>query len=565
MTDINGFSQIETTGEITTETVYTDKVIINGGLSTQYLMGDGTLTTAGPVSSTSTNIYYYKSSTDLLTVPANGRITYNTTSQLLCGFIYISHLTIDSVDVEKFWESLGTSSILYTQDQNVSGNYRQYNITSVLVTIGSHVKLGVTLNKSGGVDYPDNHNILISFTVDAGTVDTRLNLVEVKTNNIQSTSSLLTQINSSVIVNDSINYVPVSNQTQSNDSFITVNSTQGFKFSIASTISIKRIGVPIIHSVTSVSNIYKIYLDGNTTALYTYTVPHITTYNNYYILDVNISLPAGTYRIGVNTINGDTYNLTAFTIFDPRFSNIQGCGAIGFNYPSTVGLSNTIYSGMLWIGDALPSTIYATGTINTVQGFVIPGSSNNFLLADGTSTPISNYQASNPNTRNTRYFVTKYASNTQGSATGNFNLLSATQFYGSYTIPANDVIQGDTLNIRVNGRWTLPSNSLASIIFGIGGFTHTCSFITNPQITNGNFEIICRWCCLASGTVAIFNVISIGNMGNTGQTSTTSVFGGVTASIQLNTTISNTVTVVFANPTYITSSITVYNIAMFRE
>ena len=280
----------------------------------------------------------------------------------------------------------------------------------------------------------------------------------------------------------------------------------------------------------------------------------ISTLSEVYIQDQNLSEAFMQFNV-----NGTPTITVNNKVAIPVLIRSAGVGITGFPDGHQVLLS--FFTNTLETDQRLSLVESKTSNIASVSA----GVNTNFtgtITASGFNTTSGLIQ------RAGKIFTTNYGTNTQGGTTGTFNLLGTgdTLLYGSRTIPINSIQSGDTLNIRISGKLTLPSGSQAGIIFSIGALNHTCFFSTNPQINSGNFEIISRWNCnSATGTVALFNITCIGSLGLTGQNTSSSVFGSTAIAQQLDPTVTNLVGVSFYNPTYNTCSLISYNISMFRE
>lgn len=173
-----------------------------GGTNQQYLMADGTALTYSSNSGNS-NFYLYTSSDSGSITPTNGQITYNNAAQADATIIYISHVTSDNIDIEIYFKQLSTINEVYIQDRNLSENYIQYNIIgSPTITINSKVAIPVAVRTSGGTgttSFGNTHPVLLSFFVNSIETDTRLSLLETKTQNLGASATFST-LNKSVSV-----------------------------------------------------------------------------------------------------------------------------------------------------------------------------------------------------------------------------------------------------------------------------------------------------------------------------------------------------------------------------
>jgi hypothetical protein len=159
-----------------------------GGTGIQYLMGDGSTLTQSATSGNSNFYLYDNTNSDSDITPVSGEVIINSVSNSTATIVYISHITRDNIDVEVFWKFVNTLTELYLQDQSLSTNYIQYNITAApTITVGNKIAIPVAVVNSGGTgatSFGAGHNILVSFFSNNLEVDTRLSTLETKTTNI---------------------------------------------------------------------------------------------------------------------------------------------------------------------------------------------------------------------------------------------------------------------------------------------------------------------------------------------------------------------------------------------
>jgi hypothetical protein len=179
-------------GTIFDNNIYSDGFIKNGGTNQQYLMADGSALQYSANSGNS-NFYLYTSSQTITISPGAGQITYNNANQSLATVVYISHITRDNIDIEVYFKQLSTLNEVYIQDQNLSENFIQYNITGTpTITVNNKVAIPVQVRISGGdgaLTFGPNHPVLISFFTNAVEADIRISAVEGKTQNITSNTT----------------------------------------------------------------------------------------------------------------------------------------------------------------------------------------------------------------------------------------------------------------------------------------------------------------------------------------------------------------------------------------
>ena len=120
--------------------------------------------------------------------PAAGEVIINSLVNTTATIVYISHVTRDNIDVDVFWKFVNTLTELYLQDQNLSTNFIQYNITAPpTITVGGKIAIPIAVVNSAGTgatSFGSGHNILVSFFTNNLETDTRLSTLETKTTNI---------------------------------------------------------------------------------------------------------------------------------------------------------------------------------------------------------------------------------------------------------------------------------------------------------------------------------------------------------------------------------------------
>jgi hypothetical protein len=337
-----------------------------GGLNTQYTMGDGSLLTYSSNSGNS-NFYLFNNNTNLSPTPANGNISFNSDNQFNATYVYISHRTRDNIDIDIYFNQLSQSSEVYLQDQTDSTNFIQYNIIgSPVITPNAYVAIPVQARTASGTGFafPNGHNLIVSFFTNGIEVDARLTTLETKTQ-YQTATALTTSLASSITMSDGILTTPMTLTSQTKN-FLTPNSwTLGFKFTTSVPITINKIGTDISQWVIGSTRILRIYAEGNTTSIYDYAITRTTIYGLYYVTDTNITLPAGTYRLGIDSPVNTWYNTTPL-VFDSRITGVVSALATTSGvYPSTLGsFPNVAYQGMFWIKDSVPSALTINGGIN---------------------------------------------------------------------------------------------------------------------------------------------------------------------------------------------------------
>ena len=221
-------------------TILATSFVKNGGTSEQYLMGDGS-SLQYSANSGNSNFYLYNNGTNLDTTPANGYITYNTAIQDDATFIYISHRTRDTIDIEVFFKTISQLNDVYIQDQENSANSILYNISGPPV-IADQAQITIPVNRlssfgTGITSFGNGHNLLLSFFSNSIEVDSRLTNLEGRVQNITATASQnVFDKNSSFVL-----------RVADADSFIIRNDATPFstaKFVVSDT-SVQIISVPL--------------------------------------------------------------------------------------------------------------------------------------------------------------------------------------------------------------------------------------------------------------------------------------------------------------------------------
>ena len=175
--------------------IQANKFTKTGGTNQQYLMADGSVLAASAQNGNA-NFYLYNNINGLSAPPpANGKVSYNAATLATTTFVYISHLTRDSVDIDIYFALINTLDDLYIQDQSNSVNFAKFNITGApILNLNNYITIPVAQVQFGGngnTAFGVNHDILISFFSNLQEINTRITAIETKTQN-QSATALLT-------------------------------------------------------------------------------------------------------------------------------------------------------------------------------------------------------------------------------------------------------------------------------------------------------------------------------------------------------------------------------------
>ena len=195
--------QLGTNGTVFLNNVYSEAFVKNGGTSTEYLMADGSTTTASQQGQP--NIYLYNNNNSGTPVPTSGQIRANNANNQNVTELYISHITSDGIDIDVFLQQISTISVIYLQDRNNSNNNVRFNVTSNII---DNPNLYVTVpvifdiaQGSGSIDFGDGHPLFMSIFDNSQLIDSRISAVETKTQHITANSDA-TNFNSVVNMNN---------------------------------------------------------------------------------------------------------------------------------------------------------------------------------------------------------------------------------------------------------------------------------------------------------------------------------------------------------------------------
>ena len=158
-----------------------NKYKLNGGLSSQYLMADGSTTQSSQIGS---NIYLYQFDTTLTPAPPSGHIEFNTTTITSVSNVYISHITSDGIDIDPYFLTIQAGNILYIQNRDDSTVWVKFNIVSISIISNSYINISVSYNSAlGSPIFLNNHNIYFSIFNNTTLADARISVLETKTQN----------------------------------------------------------------------------------------------------------------------------------------------------------------------------------------------------------------------------------------------------------------------------------------------------------------------------------------------------------------------------------------------
>ena len=185
----------------------------------------------------------------------------------------------------------------------------------------------------------------------------------------------------------------------------------GMRFTISTTISIFRIGIPKIHwTPGDIGSIpVRFFQEGNPVMYAGALVPQSSIYGDYYVINLSLVnrkvLPPGTYRVSY----GYYYHMQRYAIanapmtFSPSIFNVEACSAPidVAEYPTnvSVGLQVT-FGGMFWFDDLGNIGTVLAPLIQTDKLVINSKTSDDILLGNGTYaslTRISNLETKTVN------------------------------------------------------------------------------------------------------------------------------------------------------------------------
>jgi len=111
----------------------------------------------------SVSYYRYNARTNSQTPPpVNKQIMWNDSTQINSTILYISHLTIDNIDIDIFLALIKTGDNLIIQDQNNSNNYQSWIVSGTPTIISNdYVSIPVTY-VTGGYSFSNGHDIILA-------------------------------------------------------------------------------------------------------------------------------------------------------------------------------------------------------------------------------------------------------------------------------------------------------------------------------------------------------------------------------------------------------------------
>jgi hypothetical protein len=135
---------------------------------------DGTTGATGATGATGQNgqsvsFYNYKASTATTPPPSSQYIRWNNATQSSATILYVSHINNDGTDVEVFLSLIQSGSKIILQDAGNSANYQNWTVNgNITVVPNSYVSIPIS-NYSGTYSFPNNHNMILAFTIQGAT------------------------------------------------------------------------------------------------------------------------------------------------------------------------------------------------------------------------------------------------------------------------------------------------------------------------------------------------------------------------------------------------------------
>jgi hypothetical protein len=498
-----------------------NKYTVNGGTDQQYLMADGSRLQFSSNSGNS-NFYLYKSSTSESATPPAGFITYNNAVQDSATIIYISHLTRDNVDIDVFFKQITPITEVYIQDQNDSDNFIQYNVMSTPTPVpNQRVAINVEKRSSNGTgqnNFPDGHNIIMSFFTNGPEVDSRLTTLEAKTANQTSSGTVTTFTGSlNVPIMDSASTLELGTNTQTG---LTIGR-------LAAVMNLRGLSIVTTGSITpATTNLNNI---GSSTFIYN-TIFGATIGTN----NIDVPVFGGPLTIGTISASPLTIGRTTSTT-NLRGLTIVTTGNItpATNNTGTIGTSSLLYNnGFFTTLQANSITSASAGAMSvgtTIQtGLTLGRIGTNTLLNGGFvnigQVPYINGSNVSPVAANPRLVLAKYIMAVNNNVnTGTVVLTATAGGMGGVNTLGNEQFVGTTWRYKFNGFVVSPNagNQLTLQLVHFAGIQSLVSWTygaLTPPNSNFNGEIILFFSTLGasvspqvSGYLNFVNASSISN------------------------------------------------------
>jgi len=117
----------------------------------------------------SVSFYNYNASNNTTPPPTSQHIRWNNATQSNATILYVSHINSDGTDVEVFLSLIQSGSKIILQDAGNSANYQNWTVNgNITVVPNSYVSIPIS-NYSGTYSFPNNHNMILAFTIQGAT------------------------------------------------------------------------------------------------------------------------------------------------------------------------------------------------------------------------------------------------------------------------------------------------------------------------------------------------------------------------------------------------------------
>ena len=137
--------------------------IKTGGLASQYLKADGSVSTDSNAQ-LGANLFPYRIKTTIIGGdPTAGHLGYDNATQIDASKLYLNYLVEDGFDVRLFFEYFNIGDKLIIQDKDDSNNNQVWEITVIQNEV-NHIQLNVTLISSSGTgttNFANNHEVFM--------------------------------------------------------------------------------------------------------------------------------------------------------------------------------------------------------------------------------------------------------------------------------------------------------------------------------------------------------------------------------------------------------------------
>jgi len=468
-----------------------NKYTVNGGTNQQYLMADGSRLQFSSNSGNS-NFYLYQSGTSQSATPPAGFITYNNAVQDNATTIYISHSTRDGVDIDVFFNQITPITEVYIQDQNLSENFIQYNITSQPTPVPyQQVAINVQKRSSGGTgqsNFPDGRNIMLSFFTNGPEVDSRLTTLETKTANQTVVGGVTTFPSVNAPIMDSASTLAIGTNTQTG---LTIGRTAVATNILGSSIITTGNITPVTTNTSTIGSSSLAYNNG--------------FFNNLTPTSIDaagaLPLSIGTTIQNSLTIGrvGSTTNLRGLSIVTtgniiPATNNTGSIGTSTLLYNN--GFFTSLQANAITSAAAGAMSVGLTTQTSLTLGRVGANSLLNGLVVNLGQVPYINGGVAAPVAANPRLVLAKYIMPVNITTnTGTVVLNSIAGGMGGLSTSASEQLVGTTWRYKFNGYAinAASTNSLSLQLVHAGGTQNLVTWtygLSTPANANFNGEII---------------------------------------------------------------------------